>query len=58
MIYDEIELSSLILIIVVVVCSYGLALILSLTCWNAYRWDYDQFGLITLQFNEKFLIIP
>ena len=34
---DEIDLSSLILIVVVVVCSYGLALILSLTCWNAYR---------------------
>ena len=34
---NQIDLGSLCLIIVIVVCSYGLGLILALTCWHAYR---------------------
>jgi len=33
---NQIDLYNLILIVVVVVCSYGLALILTVTCWNSY----------------------
>jgi len=33
---NQIDLHNLILLVVVVVCSYGLALILTVTCWNSY----------------------
>ena len=34
---NQIDLGSLCLIILIVVSSYGLGLILALTCWNAFR---------------------
>ena len=34
---NKLDLQSLCIVVIVTVCSYGLALILSITCWNAYK---------------------